>query len=703
MNRVALSRAPSRALSRGRTLGLLIWLAYVILPTDTGGLLHGVPLGPVEAVALLVIAWLAVHRERMRGAAILALMLGVSLVASAVIPGTSGFQARYVANGDAEGAYERGTEHPGSPFTRVDRRLDFAQGGTEFPLAFFNDPTRFNFYTEGQPNRGRLAFAVNWSGFWFTEDGTHTLYLDAPLSSAQVFVDGAAALSVSPEAGPASKDLSLTGGSHRLTVVFSSPYAGPRRFSAGTLRGGQRQPFDSTAILTQRIRPWQMWVTRVLRLVKTGVDACALGWLAWMFALSVNRRVVSVGSRDGRRRRVFSLFLIVAAVEALVFAWPWSHQTMILVGGDDTLTYESYARDILLNGILMNRGVPLGHGEPFYYQAFYPYFLAGVHALFGEGMFGVMLVQRLLVVLIVWMVVEIAVELGGEDVWPAALGGATLFACWKFWPVAEKLVNESLYVPLLMAWTAVLVRMSRAPSMARAVGAGLLGGFAAITRSTILIAWVVVFPGCWTAWRHAARRGVLIGALVACSIGVFSLIAVRNWMVAGQFVPMPTELGVTLFNASGLPEGLTIDPGTRGALYTRVGLSPLTAQVVEYAIREPRPFALTLWHKALFVLGFFEAYAPGWGNDPAYIAVWIAAGVGLALAFRARRTPVVPLLLPALIALTQFAVLVLVYPKDERLILPVHMLLLPYALLAVRHLARAGGWVRILGHKEHTT
>ena len=45
---------------------------------------------------------------------------------------------------------------------------------------------------------------------------------------------------------------------------------------------------------------------------------------------------------------------------------------MVLVGGDDTLTYESYARRILADGILMPH-----LAEPFFYQVLYPYFLAG--------------------------------------------------------------------------------------------------------------------------------------------------------------------------------------------------------------------------------------------------------------------------------------------------------------------------------------
>ena len=65
-----------------------------------------------------------------------------------------------------------------------------------------------------------------------------------------------------------------------------------------------------------------------------------------------------------------------------------------MVAGDDPMIYEGYARDILFNGILMNGGAPLGQGEPFYYQAFYPYFLAASHAIFGEGFFGVLFLQR---------------------------------------------------------------------------------------------------------------------------------------------------------------------------------------------------------------------------------------------------------------------------------------------------------------------
>jgi hypothetical protein len=51
-------------------------------------------------------------------------------------------------------------------------------------------------------------------------------------------------------------------------------------------------------------------------------------------------------SRSGRRHRRRR-----PGLDALRVAWPWATRVMMLVGGDDTLTYETFARDILFNGI----------------------------------------------------------------------------------------------------------------------------------------------------------------------------------------------------------------------------------------------------------------------------------------------------------------------------------------------------------------
>jgi len=676
-----------------RHAGLLAWIAYLVVPTDAGGPVRGMPMGPIEAAALLALAWLASRAAVPRHASIAVLVMVVAGTSATLIPGTGGFRARYFANAGATGEPERSTEFKDESFTRIDRRLDFALGATEFPLAFFNDPARFNFQNPAGPRRRYLEFAATWTGQWWIEAGSHHLYLDAPDASAQLFVDGAAVASVTPDTDIAEVTLPLAGGWHRLDLVFSSPYGAPRQLSAGALSATGRRPFSDVEVTTQRVRSWQVTALWLLRVAKTLADIAVLGWLAWSFVLNLWRLLKDVAGETGAWRqwaRVTPLLAVVAAIDALVLAWPWTRQLMIMRGGDDPMTYEWYSRDILFNGLLMNGGAPAGQGEPFYYQALYPYFLATVHTVFGEGMFGVLLVQRLMVAFAIWTMVRIAVAIAGHEVWPGALAAGTVFAVWKYGPIAADLLNESLYVPLLLAWALLMVRVYHAPSTVRALGAGVVGAVTAMTRSTSLIAWPLAFAACWRAWRGHSSRRTWISALALTSVALFSLIAVRNWVVAHEFAMTSSEFGVTLLGGNEPPADLVMAPG-RAAQYARLGLSEPTARVLDYALAAPGAFLLHQARKTLFALGIYEPYAPGWGYSPIYIAGWLLAVGGVIVAVRAGRVPPIAAVLPALIAASQFAAVVGVYPKSERLILPIYALLMPYAGIA---LAKAAAWRR---------
>jgi hypothetical protein len=666
-----------------RYASLLLWAAYFAVPTDAGGFIRGVPIGPVDTCALLMLAWLAAYGGRLRGARLAAVVLVASAAIAAAIPGTGGFRARYFANAAGIGGHERSTEYPRSAFTRVDKQLAFTPRGPEFPLAFFNDSSRFNFYRAGEPHRRRLPFSASWSGLWWTAQGSHHLYLNAPQATGELFVDGVPVLKAAPGDSLASGEMTLAEGWHRLDIRYSSPGA-PRQLAAGFITNGQYRPFDANTVVTQQIREWQLQAAGILRVAKTVADAGALAWIAWLFALSVRERAAELwrrGSEVTLRRRALPLLIIVAVVEALVFAWPWTQQVMLLTGGDDPLTYESYARDILLNGILMNGGLPAGQGDPFYYQAFYPYFLAAVHFVTGEGAFGVMLAQRLLAAWAAWKIVEMAVMLSREAAWIPALVIGTAFIGWKFWHLAANMSNEALYVPLLVAWSASAMAVCRAPTQSGAWINGLLGGVTAITRSTVLLGWLIAWPLCWLSWKGRRRAGLAI-AIVVSSLAVFSLIAIRNGIVTHKFVPTSTEFGVTLLGGNEVPPGVTIDMTARRATYGRLGVSETTAQVIEYAITAPATFLRHLGDKALFALGFYERYAPGWGWSPVYVAVWTTALWGLALAVRMHPRALASCLIPALVALTQFVALVIVYPKGERLIVPIYALLVPYSAVA---------------------
>jgi hypothetical protein len=333
----------------------------------------------------------------------------------------------------------------------------------------------------------------------------------------------------------------------------------------------------------------------------------------------------------------------------------------------------------------MNGGLPLFQGEPFYYQPLYPYFLALGHYLFGEGMFGVIFLQRVLVALTAVFLTRTAMRLRGDSIWPTALCISTAFVWWKMAPISRDLLNESIYVPLLASWTASLVARSMNPTAGRATATGMLGGLAAMARSTSLLSWPLVWPALFAAF-HGKARARLIATVVAGSLGLFSTIAIRNWVVSHRFVPVSTEFGVTLLGGNIPPDGL-VNPAAHEGIYKRLGVDGYTAQTIEYAISAPGAFAANLGRKAVFALGFYEPYAPGWGHSPVYIAVWVSAVFGIAIALRSPVVPRIVLLLPLAIALTQYLAVVIVYPKGERLILPIHVLLVPYATVA-------GEWLR---------
>lgn len=679
--------APAPLSQPGRRLecsiiGLLIWIAYFLLPSD-GGLLDGVPLGRLDTIGVCLVIWIGAHRVRPGGVTAAAAVALAAVIATAAVPGDRGLHARYYATAVASGPHERSTDYRDPAFTRVDRRLDFVRGQRDFHLGFFNDPARFNFIRVGEPDRRYLEFAVAWTGWWLTTEGAHTLYVHAPKGSSQIAIDTTPILTSGPQLADDTREVTLTSGWHRVHITFSSPYGGPREFSAGEVVDGVPQAFDASTTRTERPDQKQLIVSRALAVIKPIADAIVLGWLTAIGGILLLRRAGELWQgRLAAHRAAIALFLVAGTAEAMRFAWPWAERFRNMTGGDDPITYEGYARDILFNGILMNGGRPAGQGEPFYYQAFYPYFLAAAHFVFGEDMFGVLFLQRLFVAITAVVLTRIAMRMRGDVVWPMALLLSALFVWWKFAPIAADLLNESLYIPLLSGWALALLQTSHRPTVSRAAWTGILGGVAAITRSTAMLSWALIWPALFFTLRGVRARATMTVTLVACSLAVFSLVGIRNAVVSHQFAPTSTELGITLRGGNEPPPDLRLDSTPRKALYDRLGIGGHTSEVLEYAIAAPRHFAANMGRKALFALGFYESYAPGWGTSPVYVAVWVSAIAGLLLALRQAGADRIAILMPLLIAVTQYVAVVLVYPKGERLILPIHTMLVPYAAIA---------------------
>jgi len=338
----------------------------LLLPSEDG-LLDGVPLGRVDTLGVVLLFWIAAHRVRLGGARVAAAVIAVVAIAMAAVPGDGGLHARYFATDVGGTAHERSTEYDDPPSTRIDPRLDFVPGEHDFPLAFFNDHARFNFTQPGDPDRRHLAFAVAWNGWWWVPPGTHTLYVHAPGATAEIAIDASPLLRVVPASGEQTIAITLTGGWHRLHATIASPYGAPRAFSAGEIVNGGRRPFDAQWVRTERIDGRQRIVLHALRVLKPTADVLVLAWLSGVAGLLLLRRIGELWQRGvAAPHAAIALFMVGGVAEGLRFAWPWAGRFRVMIGGDDPMTYEAYARDILFNGPLMNGGLPLGQGEPFY-------------------------------------------------------------------------------------------------------------------------------------------------------------------------------------------------------------------------------------------------------------------------------------------------------------------------------------------------
>src|SRR5439155_25845388 len=181
---------------------------------------------------------------------------------------------------------------------------------------------------------------------------------------------------------------------------------------------------------------------------------------------------IGVGLFSARRanalvRAALGAVPLVFLAHGMLIQAPLAGRAAILSGLDDWLIYESSARDILLNGPLMDGGQ--GHAPPFYGQPLYPYVLALAHRLSGESLFGPLALQFAALVGVLVGTAVLARRAFGSHL-DGLVGLA--FVCVlvqleaEHFKVARQLFNENLYMPLVMASLVVLVGLARQPRAA---------------------------------------------------------------------------------------------------------------------------------------------------------------------------------------------------------------------------------------------
>lgn len=680
-------------------LSPIAWTVYIALPTAGWGWLNGLPLGVIEAGAIALVWWAWALTRQLPGARILTALIAAKLLLGALLL-DGGFVARYYSNERWEPPVEHSIEFQRSDITRRDDRLAF--GGPQWPdlPLHFQNHLRFNYYKPTEPRRDLLAYSVAWEGF--LEGGgspsERTFYLaSAAGTTAELSLDGRAAI-VSAGAGTETAAVAVAPGWHQIAIRLSAPYGAGRAIEAGEIVEGERRPFSAPEVLASPAGPTRRIVDAGVRWLSTISDLAILMWIAALTALRARGA--------WRDRRVGQLLWLAAIGEALLFTLGFQPRVTVLTGGDDWLTYEHLAMAIALGDpLLMERGIGPGQGGPFYVQALYPYILALTHLVFGDGIGGVALVQRLSVAATAGWIAAIATRLFGDRVgWIALLGGG-LFLYEKAAPWSGVLLAEPLFAAVLAFWVWLLVKHAAdPPARWRLAGIGAVGGIATLLRSTLFLAWPVVI-GAWLLALRASRvrRGAALLAGLLCIVG---LLTVRTWIVAGTFALAPSSGAIAIAAGNEPSSPLDPTPADRQAIYDRLALSVQSRVFLELAAQRPREFLGNFGQKALYSAGLFgPSGIESQGTDVPnvswwYVGAWCLAIVGGVRLLRTRTShPPALVALPALAALCHFGVMVLFLPNvyGDRMILPGYPLLLPYAAFgleplvaaAIRHAARA--------------
>ena len=699
-------------------------LLYLALPGHPLAILPGLPLGPLGvAVALAVGAWWiglpgAPPRARVLLGAVAALVV-VKVITSELAP-PYGLVAEYRVDGAPN--VEQSTEWRRADWTRIDHALRFA--GDELPVHFFNDVRRFNYFRANEPGRDLLPFAVRWVGqFRAPEAGRYTFTVDANGPAALSVAGGRAAIEQAGRVRSASFEVDLEAGLHPLEASYRrSDEAMPWLSVDARRSGGLPETLAAPALVQPGTSIDAVRRDSLLAPLARGIDVALLALLTLAFAVHAlaawrGSRAMLIpspvggdgaaspsqhgpadcsrsgsGSPDGRppwsmsERALLALYFLAASMLALVGHLHLHGRAVILSGGNDWLAYESFARDVLLGGPLLTEGRPLGQGVPYYYQPLYVYWLALVHLVAGEGLFGPLLANTLLGIVAGLGVYALGRELFGRLAGAAALLLFELCRVTFFAPTAGLLLSENLLIPQIPLLLLLLVRALRTAGWRWLALSGVALGLAGLTRTTplallppALLILVVPFKRRGLPWAGIAGR---LGLVVAACVLTVSLATVRNYVVSGRPVPITSSAGANLWEAHRPTARVDLSRIDRDPLYERLGLDRQTREVVEFARQDPAGYVATLVPMFLYAVGVVGAVSNTWEVHYGLAGICAAYALTTVLVRRARAWPVCFVHAFVLSHLAQMTVF-FSHQYGYRLILPMYVAMAPVVGLGV--------------------
>jgi hypothetical protein len=528
--------------------------------------------------------------------AVLAGLLVARFVVSATVA-PSGWTARYFANDSWSGAPEWSADFRLTDATRIDRRVSFKDD--EFPAHYLND-ARFD---RGIRREVSEPMSVDWRGFGsvaaerdvhvgLKARGTATLQVDD-----RIVLTATSALAI----GASDTSLRLSPGAHAFVVRYH------KLADTDGLIDLDLPMEITTAPAGTSGSSWHTSAVRlinralVLVLVLGAIDMLRRSWRPSMVVPVV--LFAGFGAQGWWRARYFA-----------------SH-VVSLTSGDDWFGFESCAREILHYGPLMTFGKSLGQGAPYFYHPLYCYFLAVVHGIAGESLFGPILVQFLILAAVGVLMWRLAADLFGERA--AVVGVCALVVVFeldfvRYYTVT--LLSENLYILTVTLALAPFVRWIRRGDRSQLWQAALWGGISSITRPAMMAMFIPALAlfGFMAAERARSWRAGAVAAAIAAAIWLAAIapVTLRNLVVSGRPVLISEGLGGTFIKYN-VPA--SADPAVYAVRYTGSVWSGLGV-LARIAWDHPVDLLRTQGRKLGFSLGMVHWYG-GYRPHPELVAV----------------------------------------------------------------------------------
>ncbi|MEW6409277.1 MAG: glycosyltransferase family 39 protein [Nitrospirota bacterium] len=590
--------------------GVIIFLAsffFVLLPGKKFLLLDGIPFNSLLEISIiislvllfLILEWEFIESRVLRKYVIILLFLSCLKVIISVVTPLNGLHAKYYTNPIWEGPYERSTDFVSlKDATRIDSSIDFRNvgysfSGNPFPLYFFNDSKRFNYYREFAYLRIDPPFSAEWNGYIFVPENRE--YTFEIISGDKVWMSIDGNKLYSEKSGL--KSVYLTKGSHHVNIRFSHNTKGPKELILKSSPDSNR-----VSVIQNRffyLRPVSVFTHKVnLFLIYAHYSLIAIWALLIVFISRMHLRGLDMAFLKRERFYLSLIFLVSFALRVFSNLRKWKDpQTIILSGGDDWLSYETAARSILLGDFL---NAAFDEGRPFSFTPLYRYFLSVFHLLTGESLFFSAILQG-----VIFGVVVVLTYFLGKQLFSVRAGivSVVLLIGVDMMPrMYDRFLGEPTATFLALTSFLMLFKFSEIKKSRYLLLAGVLFGLATGIRPNLLPFSLIIVMWIFTFKMDLKERFKSSVVFLLAFVLIIAMIPLRNYAVAGKPVLFSTHGPVSLLVGNPVPADVTLRTIERPYL-DKLSLSPETRTVVEFMLQAPGVFFYGILRKFLFLFG----------------------------------------------------------------------------------------------------